>query len=87
MYVGARVCVEVYLQDMPIVNTLDVRYWCFGFSFGLVILETPGIDHKIIQPESALGIESISLIILYMNESLLLVKIAYIPVHTSHANY
>ncbi len=59
----------------------------FGFSFGLVILENPEINPKLRgQPESTLGIEIISRIILYMNESSLLVKIAYIPIRTSHAS-
>ncbi len=62
----------------------------FGIRFGLVILENPGIDHKITkggegQPESALGIEIISGIILTMNESPLLVKTSRILVRTSHA--
>ncbi len=58
----------------------------FGFNFGLVILENPGIDHKIMEkPESVFGIENISQIILYMNERLLLVKTSYISVRTSHA--
>ncbi len=48
----------------------------FSIRFGLVILEKPGIDHKIMGwPESALGIEIISQIILYMNKNPLLVKI------------
>ncbi len=58
----------------------------FNLTFGLVTLENPGIDHKIIGVAwSALGIEIISWTILYMNESLLLVKITYILVSTSHA--
>ncbi len=58
----------------------------FGIRFGLVIHENPGIDHKIMgYPESALGIESISQIVLYMNESPNLVKTSRIVVCTSHA--
>ncbi len=49
----------------------------FGFSFRLVILENPGTDCKII--------EIVSRIVLYMNESALLVKTSYISVHTLHA--
>ncbi len=42
----------------------------FGIRFGLLILEKPRIDHKIMgYPESALDIEIISRIILTMNES------------------
>ncbi len=57
----------------------------FGIRFGLVILENPGTDHKIMGYESALGIEIISRIILTMNESPLLIKTAHIPVRTSRA--
>ncbi len=47
----------------------------FGIRFGHIILENLGIDHQIRgSPESALGIEIISRIILTMNESSLLVK-------------
>ncbi len=74
------------------VRTFDKEWthsrFAVGFSlrFGLVILDNPGIDHKIMGwPESALGIDIISRIILYMNKSPLLVKITYILISASHA--
>ncbi len=58
----------------------------FGIKFGLVIFKNAGIDHKIVGvPESVLGIEIISRIILYMNESPLLVKTSHIQIRTSRA--
>ncbi len=73
-----RTCNQEQTHSMPAVG--------FGIRFGLVIIENPETDHKIMgQLESVLGIESISRIILYINESPLLVKTSHILVHTSHA--
>ncbi len=62
--------------------------WKVGNLYSVVYYGNLCIDPKIKimgYTESALGIEIISQIILYMNKSPLLVKIAYISVHTSHA--